>query len=728
MSSSTSVPENVPLRAPPLSSFHLQLSAVSQSEGFDSMSSTRGKLLTFRSRLAGWTKPLTDTPRHPLTQRILPGIVAGDAAPDAPVQDPETPTAPSPPTSAASALRRMSRKFHNRSSSGGTFDFSSALNDAAGDFYAEFTEPPLQYLHVRLLEADLREEAENVFAKVRFNGVKLDTVVRSKTKSPRWNEEFIVGYHRPDGPQAPQDKPFVSIAVKKFCRARFNTTLADIKLPVSCVPCIDTEIDPEPLPTTWAAESNENMLQASMWFEQAYHNYTLPTVAQVTVVLGGVEIDPAARGKRPPTLHAVVQHSDRWVKQPLRPDADQVKDEDPIVFDVCEPSSVISVTVADLAADNFFGMIRFRVSTLPTVNEWVTTQQTLYVRKEGRHSAGATIHRVGRLTLRLRLDVPNFRWWCKAYTKPPSAPKFRTAVYEKHRNLLVKQQNDAVATALKQPPMGIPRSISTIILHTRVEAFSMAECKVASNRFMGVWDRLQGAAAQWRALCNWTDPLVTAAVIFGWLCLIYFPTPTFQALLLLCAISLARLWLHHSDNVEQWLGVDPSLFGQSQDVPSPGPSSPGPEDPPAAVAPPADAEDPAAPETDGVRGSQLSRNPSAILQAKLAFAFVGGMRVQRTITAVAALGEHCEAAIDGGDQTITALAFATVVVVFLLSWGGVLRHVLFVAGLFVLRPPRFRNDTPSALVCVLGRLPCRGDRTAPTCEDYSDRSVMSLHH
>lgn len=42
------------------------------------------------------------------------------------------------------------------------------------------------------------------------------------------------------------------------------------------------QIDPEPLPTTWAAESNENMLQASMWFEQAYHNYTLPTVAQVT--------------------------------------------------------------------------------------------------------------------------------------------------------------------------------------------------------------------------------------------------------------------------------------------------------------------------------------------------------------------------------------------------------------------------------------------------------------
>lgn len=30
----------------------------------------------------------------PPTQRILPGIVAGDAAPDAPVQDPETPTAP----------------------------------------------------------------------------------------------------------------------------------------------------------------------------------------------------------------------------------------------------------------------------------------------------------------------------------------------------------------------------------------------------------------------------------------------------------------------------------------------------------------------------------------------------------------------------------------------------------------------------------------------------------
>ncbi|KAL6845783.1 hypothetical protein ACP4OV_024358 [Aristida adscensionis] len=583
-----------------------------------------------------------------------------------------------------------------------------------------YVTPKLWYLRVGVLEAhdvvppgavgaaaDKGRHAE-IFAKVQVGGMVLRTrpCHARSAASLAWNEElvFVVA--------EPFDEPAVLIVEARVHPGK-DEIVGRAVLPLSL---FEKRLDGRPIQSQWfslepfghpprrpeAVFAGRVHLRACL--DGAYHvmdestmyaSDTRPTARQLwRPPVGVLEVGVLGAQGLPPMkttidgegaatdAYCVAKYGQKWVRTRTVVDSCSPRWNEQYTWEVHDPCTVLTLAVFDncnlvgnggAVRDQRIGKVRIRLSTLE-MDRVHTNAHPLVVL----HPSG--LRKNGELCLAVRFTCLSLAGVVHLYGEP-FLPKmhYLQPLTVLQLDSLRRQAMGVVAARLSRAEPPLRREVVEYMLDADAHAWSIRRSKA---NFLRATALLSGAAgtARWLAdVCRWNRPATTVLVHVLFVTLVCFPELILPTMFLFMAA--AGVW-NYRRRPRRPPHMDARLSCAEATHPD---------------------------EVDEELDTFPTSRPNAVVRVRYDRLRTVAGRIQAVVGDVATQGERVRSLLAWRDPRATALFTALCLVAAVVLYATPFRVVALVAGLYVLRHPRFRSRVPSAAGNFFKRLPSRAD-------------------
>jgi hypothetical protein len=569
--------------------------------------------------------------------------------------------------------------------------------------------PRLWYLRVNVIEAqDLvivpdRTRLPNPYVKIRLN----NQVVRTKPShslNPRWNEEFTLV----------AAEPFEDLIISIEDRVAPNReeTLGEVHIPIGT---IDKRIDDNrTVPNRWFSLKTENQrrvrfattrLHLNVCLEGGYHvldestyyssdfrpsmkellSHKQPSFGVLELGILRIEgLNLSQEGKKETVdAYCVAKYGTKWVRTRTVTNCLNPRFNEQYTWEVYEPATVITIGVFDNnqinsgngnKGDGKIGKIRVRISTLEAGRIYSHSYPLLVLRPSG-------LKKMGELHLAIRFSCSSMFQMLMQYWKP-LLPKMHYA-----RPLKVVQQEilrqhavNLVAARLSRAEPPLRKEVVEYISDSNSHLWSMRKSRANLFRLSSVFSGLLGTGEWFQDICRWKKPVETTAIHIIFLVLVCSPEmilPVMSLCLFMLGVWNYRLRPRQPPHMDTRLSfadnIHPEELNEEFDTF------------------PFSSQDP------GIVKMRYERLRSI------------ASRAQTVVGDIAGQGERVQALLSWRDPRATSIFMVLCLVSTVVLYVVPFKVFVLLAGLYIMRPPRFRGKTPPGPINFFRRLPAKTD-------------------
>lgn len=405
-------------------------------------------------------------------------------------------------------------------------------------------------------------------------------------------------------------------------------------------------------------------------------------------ILGATGLVPTKlkEGKRESTdAYCVAKYGQKWVRTRTVVDSLSPKWNEQYTWEVFDPCTVITVGVFDNchvdknainnagARDSRIGKVRIRLSTLESDRVYTHSYPLLML-----HTTG--VKKMGELHLALRFSCANMTNMLHMYTLPllPKMHYVQPLSVNQLESLRYQAMN-VVASRLSraEPPLG--REVVEYLLDHDSHMWSMRRSKANFSRLISVLSGLVAMGRWVESMRNWHKPLFSTLFLVVFLLLVAMPELIIPSMLLYMAF--VGLWQYRS-RPRQPPHMDTRLSHAENVYPD---------------------------ELDEEFDSfPTSRSAEIVRMRYDRLRSVAG-RIQTVVGDMATQGERFQALLSWRDPRATFLFVVMCLFAAVGFYAVPIRVVVALWGIYMLRPPRFRNKLPCRALSFFRRLPAKAD-------------------
>ncbi|KAI9116479.1 hypothetical protein K1719_012646 [Acacia pycnantha] len=400
-------------------------------------------------------------------------------------------------------------------------------------------------------------------------------------------------------------------------------------------------------------------------------------------ILNAIRLSPMKKDNRT-DAYCVAKYGPKWVRTRTIVDSLSPKWNEQYTWEVYDPCTVITIAVfdnghlqteknAEASVDKRIGKVRIRLSTLETDRIYTHFYPLINLQPQG-------AIKMGEIQLVVRFSTTSLLNVLQIYTQP-LLPKMHYISPLSVFQLDSLRNQVAVITSLRlsraEPPL--KREIVDYMLDVRANVWSMRKGRAQIQRLFSLLGGILNVCKQLHEIRNWKSSVKTLTAYFIFLVVMFFPgiiLPMMFSILIGIGIwrypSRPRLPIHmdlklsNADTVsveelEEEFDTFPSRF----------------------------------------HGEQL-RNRYDRLRG------IGG-RLVGAMGDLATQGERIESLLSWRDPRATALFVMFCFCGGIMSWFFHFKLLVFFVVTYLLRPPRFRFDTPALPQNFLRRMPSKSD-------------------
>lgn len=566
--------------------------------------------------------------------------------------------------------------------------------------------PRLWYLRVNVIEAqDLitvpdRTRFPNPYVKIQLSNQMVRTKP-SQSLNPRWNEEFTLV----------AAEPFEDLIISIEDRIAVNReeTLGTVRIPIGT---IDRRIDDNrTVPNRWFNLENQRRvrfattkLHLNVCLEGGYHvldestyyssdfrpsmkellNHQQPSIGVLELGILGVEgLNMSQDGKKETVdAYCVAKYGTKWVRTRTVTDSLNPRYNEQYTWEVYEPATVITIGVFDNNQinggngnrDGKIGKVRVRISTLESGRIYTNSYPLLVLRPSG-------VKKMGELHLAIRFSCTSMFQMLLQYWKP-LLPKMHYA-----RPLKVVQQEilrqhavNLVAARLSRAEPPLRKEVIEYISDSNSHFWSMRKSRANLFRLRSVFSCLLGTGEWFQDICRWKKPVASTAVHVLYLAFVCLPEmilPVMSLCLFMFGVWNYRLRPRQPPHMDTRLSfadnIHPEELNEEFDTF------------------PFSSQDP------GIVKMRYERLRSI------------ASRAQTVVGDIAGQGERVHALLSWRDPRATSVFMVLCLVSSVVLYVVPFKVFVLLAGLYIMRHPRFRGKTPPGPVNFFRRLPAKTD-------------------
>ncbi|TVU08170.1 hypothetical protein EJB05_41561, partial [Eragrostis curvula] len=592
-----------------------------------------------------------------------------------------------------------------------------------------YVSPKLWYLRVNVIEAQdvqpqqaqagagARGRAPEVFVKAQVgHQILKTTVVPAPTLNPRWNEDLVFVVAEPFEEQ-------LVLTVEDRVSPRKDDLLGRVALPLTL---FEKRLDHRPfVQSRWfdlekfgvgaaiEGETRRDLRFASRvhvraCLEGAYHvmdestmyiSDTRPTARQLwkppvgvleVGILGAAGLQPMKNreGRGATDAYCVAKYGQKWVRTRTMIGTFNPTWNEQYTWEVFDPCTVITIGVFDnchlgnngngngggnTARDARIGKIRIRLSTLETDRVYTHSYPLIVLHPSG-------VKKTGELRLAVRFTCLSLINMVHLYTQP-LLPKmhYLHPFTVTQLDALRYQAMGIVAARLGRAEPPLRREVVEYMLDVESHMWSMRRSKANFFRAVSLFSGAAAAARWFNDVCHWKNVATTALVHVLLLILIWYPElilPTvFLYMFMIGLWNYRRRTRHppHMDTKLSWAeAAHPDELDEEFDT------------------------------------FPTSRQQDVVYMRYDRLRSVAG-RIQTVVGDMATQGERLQSLLSWRDPRATCLFVFFCLIAAIVLYVTPFRVVALVAGLYLLRHPRFRSRLPSVPSNFFRRLPSRAD-------------------
>eukprot|EP00668_Euglena_longa_P011911 GGOE01014331.1.p1 GENE.GGOE01014331.1~~GGOE01014331.1.p1 ORF type:complete len:809 (+),score=153.75 GGOE01014331.1:18-2444(+) len=418
-----------------------------------------------------------------------------------------------------------------------------------------------------------------------------------------------------------------------------------------------------------SAEIMDSTITAAIFFDTSYDAERYSDCGKITIQLEKLQLQQAME-----EVHVVVKSERHWTKYRANP-VDRT-----LQIKVRRPRMLITIAITSPVPNSLrqreriLGVIHLRASML-VPHRWTEVQYPLLTRGK------AQCFQHGTLDIRLLWEAVPFPKLLGQYSTPSLPTRHYshpwTAKQTSHFNCT---KMNIIITYLEHQPKPIRREVVRAVLAQDFNKFEWALMKAHMRRSSRAFHQIRDLALLVKAVMYWENKHVSLLANAAWLAFSFFPREVSTATM---AIGIVCIVLHNLRTpLDSRLAMpDPSLFGGiAQD------------------------------DSDEEESHERKvHNPIKYLTTKIEHFEESATRSQVLAQTIASGFESILSAFTMTDYIISNVAIMVMLLLTLALWVLPFSVIVAVAGLVVLRHPRFRRPSPSRALCLLSHLPNRLD-------------------
>ncbi|KAL2251387.1 FT-interacting protein 1-like [Sesamum indicum] len=604
--------------------------------------------------------------------------------------------------------------------------FTDAWHADAASVYGEgvfnvrskvYISPKLWYLRVNVIEAqDIipndRSRLPEVFVKVQVGNQVLRTgICPARTANPLWNEDLVFVAAEPFEEQ-------LVLTVEDQVHPSKDEVLGRISLPLTV---FEKRLDHRPLHSRWfnLEKFGFGMLEADrrkelkfssrihlrVCLEGGYHvmdestmyiSDQRPTAKQLwkppvgvleVGILGAQGLLPMKMkdGRGSTDAYCVAKYGQKWVRTRTILDNFSPKWNEQYTWEVYDPCTVLTLGVFDnchlgtekpgagAARDLRIGKVRIRLSTLEAHRVYTHSYPLLVLHPSG-------LKKMGELQLAVRFTTLSLAHMIYLYGRP-LLPKmhYLHPFTVNQLDSLRYQAMSIVAARLGRAEPPLRKEVVEYMLDVDSHMWSMRRSKANFFRIMSLLSGMVSVNRWFNDVCNWKNPITSVLVHVLFLILLWYPElilPTFFLYAFLIGLWNYRYRPRHPPHMDTKLSwaeaVHPDELDEEFDT------------------------------------FPTSRQQDVVRMRYDRLRSIAG-RIQTVAGDIATQGERLQSLLSWRDPRATSLFILFCVCAAVVLYVTPIHVVILVAGLYVLRHPRFRSKLPSVPSNFFRRLTARTD-------------------
>ncbi|WCJ38250.1 C2 calcium/lipid-binding plant phosphoribosyltransferase family protein [Euphorbia peplus] len=587
-----------------------------------------------------------------------------------------------------------------------------------------YLSPKLWYLRISVIEAQdivpgdkgsVIMRFPELFAKVLAGGQVLRTKIAGPNpnrsmSNPYWNEDLLFVVAEPF-------EDYLVVSIEDRVGPGREEAVGRIVLPMTA---IERRLDEKQVVSRWfnldshfgnAGESKMvsrfgSRIHLRMSLDGGYHvldettmysSDVKPTAKQLWKpqigvleigILGASGLMPTKlkEGKRETTdAYCVAKYGQKWVRTRTVVDSLSPKWNEQYTWEVFDPCTVITIGVFDncrvdkTATNNAggrdyrVGKIRIRLSTLESDRVYTHSYPLLILHPTG-------VKKMGELHLAVRFSCANMANMLHMYTLP-LLPKMHYVqpLSVNQLEVLRFQAMNVVASRLSraEPPLG--REVVEYMLDHDSHMWSMRRSKANFARLINVLSGLASAIRLLELMRNWHKPVYSTLFLLIFLFAVTYPDMIIPAILI--HLAFIGLWRYksrprHPPHMDTKLSHAETVFPDELDE-----------------------------EFDSF---PTSRSAEIVRMRYDRLRSVAG-RIQTVVGDMATQGERFQALLSWRDPRATFLFVIMCLCAAVGFYAVPIRLIVALSGMYMMRPPRFRNKLPCLGLNFFRRLPARAD-------------------
>ncbi|KAH7684325.1 Peroxin domain-containing protein [Dioscorea alata] len=389
-------------------------------------------------------------------------------------------------------------------------------------------------------------------------------------------------------------------------------------------------------------------------------------------------------GRGTTDAYCVAKYGQKWVRTRTIIDSFAPKWNEQYTWEVYDPCTVITVGVfdnchlqgGDKAAgtrDTRIGKVRIRLSTLQTDRVYTHSYPLLVLLPSG-------VKKMGEVQLAVRFTCASLLNMMHMYSQPllPKMHYLHPLSVTQLDNLR-HQATQIVSMRLNRAEPPLRKEVVEYMLDVDSHMWSMRKSKANFFRIMSVLSGLIAVSKWFDQICHWKNPLTTVLIHILFVILVLYPElilPTIFLYLFLIGVWYFRWRPRQPPHMDTRLSHADTAHPDELDE-----------------------------EFDTF---PTSRSPDIVRMRYDRLRSVAG-RIQTVVGDLATQGERLQNLLSWRDPRATALFVTFCLIAAIVLYVTPFRVVAFLAGLYVLRHPRFRHKLPSVPLNFFRRLPARTD-------------------
>nr|XP_016487077.1 PREDICTED: protein QUIRKY-like [Nicotiana tabacum] len=580
-----------------------------------------------------------------------------------------------------------------------------------------YVSPKLWYLRVNVIEAqDIipndQSRLPEVFVKAQVGNQVLKTdICPARTANPMWNEDLVFVAAEPF-------EEHLVLSIEDRVHPMKDEVLGRISFPLNT---FEKRLDHRPVHSRWfnldkfgfgALEVDRrkelkfsSRVHLRVCLEGGYHvldestmyiSDQRPTARQLWKppvgvleigILGAEGLLPMKMkdGRGSTDAYCVAKYGQKWVRTRTILDTFSPKWNEQYTWEVYDPCTVITLGVFDnchlgvekpgtgATRDSRIGKVRIRLSTLESHRIYTHSYPLLVLHPSG-------VKKMGELQLAVRFTSLSLANMIHTYGHPllPKMHYLHPFTVNQVDNLRYQAMNIvAIRLARAEPPLR--KEVVEYMLDVDSHMWSMRRSKANFFRIMSLLSGIISINRWFGDVCHWKNPVTSVLVHILFLILIWYPELILPTLFLY--MFLIGLWNYrfrprhppHMDTKLSWAEtVHPDELDEEFDT------------------------------------FPTSRPPDIARMRYDRLRSVAG-RVQTVVGDIATQGERLQGVLSWRDPRATSLFIMFSLFAAVMLYATPFRVVALVAGLYMLRHPRFRSKMPSVPGNFYKRLPARTD-------------------